>query len=103
MNVRFLLPARRELVDVIRYYNAQRVRLGDEFQDEVWDTIGRIKSFPGAWHPLSAAIRRCQMNRFPYGLIYAASKDEILIIAVAHLHQAPDYWRSRSGPGVKES
>jgi hypothetical protein len=80
----------------VRYYNAQRVHLGEEFRDEVWETIQRIKKFPEAWHPLSASIRRCQISRFPYGLIYAASESEILIIAVAHLHRAPEYWRSRS-------
>ena len=96
MKVRFLPPARRELKDAVQYYNAQRVRLGDEFRDEVWDTIQRIKKFPEAWHPLSASIRRCQMNWFPYGLIYIASDQEILIIAVAHLHRSPEYWRSRT-------
>lgn len=95
MKIRFLLPARRELRHAVRYYNVQRTRLGDEFRDEVWDTIQRIKRFPEAWHPLSSSIRRCQMNRFPYGLIYAISANEILILAVAHLHQAPEYWRSR--------
>ena len=95
MKTRFLLPARRELVDAIRYYNAQRVRLGDEFRDEAWETIQRIQKFPQAWHPLGGTIRRCQMHRFPYGIIYEPSESEILVIAVAHLHQAPEYWRSR--------
>lgn len=95
MKVRFLLTARRELREAVRYYNVQRVRLGEEFRDEVWDTIQRIEKFPEAWHPLSASIRRCQMNRFPYGLIYESNRNEILIIAVAHLHQQPEYWRSR--------
>ena len=89
MKVRFLVPARRELRDAVLYYNTSRPRLGDDFRDEVWETIQRIKIFPEAWHPLSASIRRCQMNRFPYGLIYVASENEILIIAVAHLHRAP--------------
>jgi hypothetical protein len=35
------------------------------------------------------------MNRFPYGLIYTATEAEILVIAVAHLHRAPEYWRTR--------
>jgi len=96
LRIRFLIPARRELKDAIGYYNAQRPRLGDEFRDEAWDTIQRIRKFPEAWHPLSSEIRRCQMNRFPYGLIYVASEAEILVIAVAHLHRAPEYWRSRS-------
>jgi hypothetical protein len=91
-----LLPARRELREAVRYYNAQRVHLGEEFRDEVWETIQRIKNFPVAWHPLSVSIRRCQMNRFPYGLIYEPSGDEIVIIAVAHLHRTPEYWRSRT-------
>lgn len=96
MRIRFLAPARRELKDAVVFYNAQRPRFGDEFRDEVWDTIQRIQRFPEAWHPLSATVRRCQMNRFPYGLMYASTENEILILAVAHLHRAPEYWRPRN-------
>jgi plasmid stabilization system protein ParE len=95
LKIRFLLPARRELHNAVRYYNAQRERLGEEFRDEAWETIQRINNFPLAWHPLGGSIRRCQMQRFPYGIIYEASELEIVIIAVAHLHQEPEYWRSR--------
>lgn len=95
MKTRFLLPARRELREAVHYYNVRRAGLGDEFRDEAWDTIQRLKKFPEAWHPLTDSVRRCQMNRFPYGLIYTVSEKEILIIAVAHNRQAPEYWRSR--------
>ena len=95
MRVRILTPAQRELKDAIRYDGAQRPQLGEEFRDEARETIKRITIFPEAWQPLSATIRRCQMNRFPYGLIYTATEAEILVIAVAHLHRAPEYWRSR--------
>ena len=93
--MRFLSPARRELHETVRYYNTQLVRLGDEFRDEAQETIRRIKELPEAWHPLGGSIRRCQMRRFPYGIIYEASGDEIVIIAVAHLHRKPEYWRKR--------
>ena len=95
MRPRFLPPARRELIDAVQYYNAQRVGLGVEFRDEAWETIRRINEFPFAWHPLGGSIRRCQMQRFPHGLIYEPSDDGIVIIAVAHLHQEPGYWRTR--------
>jgi hypothetical protein len=72
---RFLLPARRELIEAVQYYNAQRVRLGDEFRDEAWETIRRINKFPVAWHLLGGAIRRCQMHRFPYGVIYEVTAE----------------------------
>jgi hypothetical protein len=84
------------LKEAVNYYNAHRSGLGDEFRDEVWATVQRIKKFPETWHPLSDSIRRCQTNRFPYGLIYTVSDKETLIIAVAHNRQAPEYWRSRS-------
>ena len=95
MRARFLIPARRELNKAVRYYNAQRIHLGDEFRDEAWDTIQRIREFPLAWHPMGGAVRRCQMHRFPYSIIYEPTQIEIVVIAVAHLHQAPEYWRAR--------
>jgi len=36
------------------------------------------------------------MRKFPYGIIYEPSEFEILVIAIAHLHQEPDYWRFRA-------
>ena len=95
MKIRFLLPARQELNEAVHYYNSQQVRLGDEFRDEAWETLKRINDFPLAWHPLSSSIRRCQMRRFPYGIIYEPSNLEILVIAVAHMHREPEYWRER--------
>lgn len=100
MKIRFLPPARRELKEAVSYYNAHRTGLGEELRDEVWNTIQRIKTFPDTWHPLSASMRRCQTNRFPYGIIYAVSSEEIVIIAVAHNRQQPEYWRSRTNEGM---
>ena len=99
MKARFLLPARLELNEAVRYYNAQRLRLGEEFRDEAWETVRRIKEFPQAWHPLGGAIRRCQMRGFPFGVIYEPSEIEIVIIAIAHLHREPEYWRNRMEQG----
>jgi plasmid stabilization system protein ParE len=44
---------------------------------------------------LSQNTRRCRTHRFPYGIIYQAKRDEILIVAVAHLHREPDNWLER--------
>jgi hypothetical protein len=46
LKVRFLLPAQHELQEAVRYYNAQRPRLGDAFRDEARETLGRIIKFP---------------------------------------------------------
>jgi toxin ParE2 len=95
VTVRFLEVARNELRDAVRFYEAQRPGLGVEFQNEVRTTIERIKHLPEAWQPMSEHARRCRTRRFPYGVIYRAGSDEILIVAVAHLHRNPEYWEDR--------
>jgi hypothetical protein len=48
---------------------------------------------------MSADSRRCRFNRFPYGLVYQVIDDEILILAVMHLHRYPTYWDHRQKRG----
>ncbi len=95
MKVKFLLPARREFIEAVKYYEQQRPGLGKDFRDQVYAAIERITAFPDGWHLLRDDIRRCQTQRFPYGVIYTVESGELIIIAVAHLHRQPDYWRSR--------
>ena len=96
MNIRFLAPARTELRDTIAYYDGQRPGLGTTFRDEVYAAVERIKKYPKAWRELSPNTRRHRIQKFPYGVIYAIEAEELLIIAVAHSHKEPDYWRGRS-------
>ncbi len=91
MRIRFLEIAQIELDDAVEYYNYEVPGLGDAFLTEVY----RIGEFPEAWHPCSKRTRRCQTRRFPYGVIYQIRKNEILVVAIAHLHRKPDYWEER--------
>jgi plasmid stabilization system protein ParE len=95
VNVRLLEIAQLELDGAIAYYNEERPGLGDAFLVEIVATIKRIKGFPDAWHPMGQELRRAQLRRFPYGLIYAVDKGDVLIVAIAHLHRKPNYWRER--------
>ena len=95
MNVRFLETARMELDDSVDYYNRQLEGLGLEFLKEVLKTIDLVLLYPLAWPQLTSRTRRCRINRFPFGIIYQVREDEILVVAVAHLHRKPDYWNVR--------
>ncbi len=95
MKVRFLHVAEIELDEAIRWYETQAPRLGDAFLFEVLSAAKRIAHYPDAWHSLDEGVRRCRLSRFPYGLIYAVEGGNILVLAVAHLHREPDYWRDR--------
>lgn len=86
---------RSKLDQAISWYVSQAPGLGDAFLVEVLSAVERVLSYPEAWHPLDEGLRRCRLNRFPYGLIYAVENGDILVLAVAHLHRKPGYWRER--------
>ncbi|MCF8156204.1 MAG: type II toxin-antitoxin system RelE/ParE family toxin [Rhodoferax sp.] len=95
MNFSLLLQAQSELDDAYDWYESQASGLGQRFLIEAAHAFGLIQRFPEAWHPLSANTRRCRLKRFPYGVIYAVEGQDIIVIAVAHLHRKPGYWTTR--------
>lgn len=40
-------------------------------------------------------IRRCRLRRFPYSEVYTQEGAELLVLAIAHQHRKPGYWRNR--------
>ena len=87
--------AEQELLYAIDYYEYCEHGLGYDFALEVYSTIQNILHFPQAWPQFDKKIRRCQTNRFPFGIIYHIEKSKIKILAVMHLHRDPDYWKHR--------
>jgi len=40
-------------------------------------------------------VRRCLVNRFPFGVLYSVEPTSIFVIAVMHHRRRPDYWKNR--------
>lgn len=95
MSVRLLESAQVELDDAIAWYASQAPGLGDAFLIETLKTLKLIEQYPKAWHPLTQQIRRCRLRRFPYSVVYAQEGSDLLVLAVAHQHRKPGYWRAR--------
>lgn len=98
MQIEILEAAQAELDQAIEYYARERAGLGDEFLTEVLGALERIAEHPHAWHAYSKRTHRCQTRRFPYGIVYLISAERILVVAIAHLHRKPGYWKSRLDP-----
>lgn len=92
MEVRFLSIAKIELDESFAYYESQKPGLGQDFLEEIFLTVKRIKDNPTAWSEISKRTRRCLVNKFPYGIIYQIRNEEIMVLAIAHLHRKPGYW-----------
>jgi hypothetical protein len=82
-----------------RYYQAQSTGLGTEFlaEGEGERTIAAIVSHPKAAPKVKPDIRRRLLKRFPFGILYATTVDEIVVLAVMHLRRRPGYWQDRLG------
>ena len=87
--------AEEELFAAAEYYESCEPKLGSRFSAEVNSAILNIFDFPQAWPFIDDEHRRCQINHFPFGIIYSVCEGEIYLLAVMHLHRDPDYWRNR--------
>ena len=93
--INILKPAQIELDQGFIFYENQFSGLGFEFIEDFEKAVKRIEQFPKAWHPFSKNTRRCLFSRFSYEIVYHLTDSTIDILAVAHLHRAPNYWVSR--------
>jgi len=86
VRVRFLELAQYELDDAFLWYEEQLPGLGRELLDEMDRSIRRITRWPLAGKEISTEVRRCLVNRFPYGTIYGIEEDTIVIVPFGELH-----------------
>jgi plasmid stabilization system protein ParE len=93
MTFSFHPEAQREFAEAVEYYESRESGLGYDFSIEVFATIQNIINHPNAWPFIAEDVRRCLVNRFPYGALYSIENGEILILAIMHLRRHPDYWK----------
>ncbi|MEI6210913.1 MAG: type II toxin-antitoxin system RelE/ParE family toxin [bacterium] len=93
--VRLLQPAEQEMVDAALYYEARVSGLGDVFLDKISSALADIANYPERWPNVKLNIRRRLIHRFPYALFYRVDPDEVVVLAIAHLHRRPVYWGGR--------
>jgi len=92
--------ATEEFDAAAEWYEAQRAGLGREFIDSVEMAVQQIQERPGLGGPVPGVdsklnVRRLLLRKFPYAIVYMESEGEILIVAIAHGHRKPGYWRER--------
>jgi len=91
----FHSEAEEELAESAVFYNSRVIDLGESFTSEVQRVVNMVRDHPDLGSPLGAMLRRILVRRFPYSVIYRHDRSRIFIIAVAHQHRRPGYWRHR--------
>lgn len=88
--------ARAEMRESVDFYEARLDGLGLRFLSAVEQTTERTSAHPEAGVPLGGEFRKRIVPGFPYNIIYRVWDDHIYLVAVAHQHRRPGYWRDRS-------
>jgi|WetSurMetagenome_2_1015567.scaffolds.fasta_scaffold301735_2 plasmid stabilization system protein ParE len=92
----FHSEATDELDDSFRYYENEYPGRGYCFVQQVEACVRRICRYPELGTEELPGIRRMVVDRFPYKIIYMLHNETIVILAVAHAHRMPEYWKKRS-------
>jgi len=78
------------------WYAEHEPRAGDRFEQEVESAVRRIGEDPQRWPKYDERHRKLVLRRFPYLVIYREHGRRIWIVAVAHGHRKPGYWKKRT-------
>lgn len=84
-----------EIRESALFYNKESYGLGLDFARKIKTTIRCITQFPEAWPRFSNEFRQCQLERFPFSIVYYVEPSRIVIVAVAHQKRRPAYWKTR--------
>ena len=90
--------ARIEALEAYEWYAERSQSAADAFQEELQFAGNAIKESPELWGNYLFGTRRYLMKRYPFVVVYRIGSECIEIIAVAHGHRRPGYWKDRMRP-----
>lgn len=81
--------ARSEILDSAQWYAERSQQASAAFAMAVDDAIASIVENPERHSFLEKPWRKCQLRRFPIGLVYRVSDGEVQIVAAMHEKRRP--------------
>jgi len=93
--VHFHPAARAEYAAALDWYQARSAVAAARFADEITQAIATIAEAPHRWPKHVHGARKFPLHVFPFIVIYRERLDAIQVLAVAHGHRRPDYWKDR--------
>ena len=94
-NVEFHEGAAREYLGAIEWYLSRNQVVASRSAQQVTNAVRLIAEAPQHWPGYPRGTRKFVLRRFPYLLIYRELPDVIQVLAIAHAHRRPGYWKNR--------
>ena len=87
--------AEEEYLTALAWYRDRSPTAGTNFESAISQAIERIGEAPERWPIYFETYRKYTLHQFPFGIVYRVLDSKILVLAVAHGHRRPGYWRTR--------
>jgi plasmid stabilization system protein ParE len=91
--------ATQERLQAILYYHRAQAGRGEDVANRFRSAIADVVASPGSW-PLfpgwegEPQVRSRKVAVYPYRVVYYV-RDEIVVVAYAHVKRRPGYWSAR--------
>lgn len=87
--------AEEEYLAALAWYGERSQAAAINFEGAVERAIEKIKQAPERWPIYVGKCRRYTLHQFPFGVVYCVLPSLIILLAVAHGHRRPGYWKHR--------
>ena len=94
--VEVLPEAEREFREAFLWYYERSPIAADAFRVQVLDAIDGLAERADMWPVDDDGIHFHVLDRFPYTVRYDLSDQLAIVLAIAHQHKRPNYWKTRS-------
>ena len=84
-----------DIRDVALHYAEISERILDSFWKELDRILASIENNPGKYHFDSSGLRRANLRRFPYHLLYQVEEESIYLLVLRHDRRHPDFGMER--------
>jgi plasmid stabilization system protein ParE len=94
-NVRTHPAALEEAEAAAVWYAERSYRAAERFLNELGRAIEQVATQPELFSEFAFGTRRIVLHKFPYVIVFRETATTVEILAVAHGHRQPGYWRDR--------
>jgi|SRR5277367_3717239 len=84
-----------ELKSAVEWYLGRSEPAAKEFVAEVDRAVALVSESPKRWPIGEYSTRRFVLRRFPFAITYRERDSGVQILAFAHGHRRPGYWKER--------
>src|SRR5271169_3743553 len=84
-----------ELKSAVKWYVERSEPAAEEFVAEIDRVIDLVIESPRRWPTGEHGTRRFVLQRFPFAVTYRERERSVQILAFAHGHRRPGYWKDR--------